>query len=143
MLVVLPALAYVVEYGSAGTVGGSRRAPGPSPRAMTLLTSGVGLAFLLYGLVVGGTLFAAADALLIGLAGGLYGARRGVRPIRDRRAAVAAGALLGVVVVAVGAASVVDLGDAVVVGTTVVLGPGVYYALTSERFDRSPRSKRL
>lgn len=124
LLVALPPAAYAVRFGANVN-------PLP-PRTTVLAGVAAGLALLVVGLLADAAAYGAADALLVSLSAAVYGTARGVRfDARTKRAAVVAGVLLGVAVVAVGVARGEPLGDWLAAATAVTLAPSVYYALTS------------
>jgi hypothetical protein len=125
-LVVLPPAAYHVRYGSR-----AERLNPVSPVGTAAVAAAAAALVLAYGLLVGGTVFAAATALLSALAGAVYARVRGARlTVRTRRRAVAGGAVTGVGVVCVGLLTA-DPASWILVGVCVVAAPALFYALTA------------
>jgi hypothetical protein len=125
--VVLPPAAYHARYGSR-----EERLNPLSPVATVVAASVVAVAVLAYGLLVGGTVFAAATALLSVLAGGVYARARGARlSVRTRRRFVAGGAVAGVGVALAGLTRGSARASWVLVGLCVVAAPTLFYALTA------------
>jgi hypothetical protein len=125
-LVVLPSAAYHVRYGSQ-----AERVNPVSPVATAVVAATVAVAVLAYGLLVGGTLFAAATALLSTLAGAVYARVSGARlTVRTRRRAVAGGAVVGVGVALVGLLTP-EPAPWILVGVCIVAAPTLFYALTA------------
>ena len=125
-LVVAPPAAYHVRYGHA-----SERLNPLSP-VQTAITALVGAGVVLgYGLLVGGTVFAAATALLAVVGGGVYARARGARlSVTTRRRTVAGGAVTGVGVVFVGLTREATA-SWLLVGLCLVAAPTLFYALTA------------
>jgi hypothetical protein len=126
----LPGVAYAVHYGAGVNP--------LSPRQTVAIGVAAAVLVLVAGLAVGEAAIGAADALLLALSAAVYASARGVRfAARSRRLAAAAGGLLGLAVVAVGAVRGAPLGDWIVVGMTLALAPSLYYALTAESLSGS------
>jgi hypothetical protein len=124
--VVAPPAAYHARYGSRG----ERLNPCP-PVVTALVTTAVALFVLGYGLLVGGTLFAAATALLAFVGGTVYARACGARlATRTRRRFVAGGAVAGVGVVLVGLTREASTAW-LLVGLCVAAAPTLFYALTA------------
>jgi hypothetical protein len=126
-VVVLPAVAYHVRYGTR-----AERLNPLSPARTAAVTGVVAVAVLAYGLLVGGAVFAAATALAAVLAGALYARAAGARlAVRTRRRFVAGGAVAGVGVVLVGLVRDTAVASWLLVGLCVVAAPTLFYALTA------------
>lgn len=127
LLLALPAAAYAAHYGVRG--------PSLPPRSVAVASTLAGAALAVGGGLAGAPATGAGSGLLVGLAGALYARSRGVGlDRRARRLAVAAGLALGGALVVVGAALGGPLGPWIAVAVAVVLGPGIYHALSVERF---------
>ncbi|MDS0296500.1 hypothetical protein [Halogeometricum luteum] len=126
LVLALPPAAYAVRHGADVN---------PLPPRATLgvgVVAGVGL--LALGLVTVQPVLGTVSAVLLSVAAGLYATARGVRLAeRTRRAAVAAGALLGVAVVAVGVVRGADLTNWVLAGIAVAFEPSLYVVLSRNR----------
>lgn len=122
----LPPAAYAVRHGA-----------GVNPlSARTTLAVGVvaAVGLLVLGLLSSRPVLGAVDAVLAAVAAGLYATARGVRlDARTRRAGVAAGALLGVGVVALGVARGDGLANWALAGVAVAFAPSLYVALSRNR----------
>jgi len=126
LAVFLPAFAYVLRV--------APPTPPVSPGRVVAASVGAG-AVVLAGAVAADALAAgAADALLVALAGSLYGHRVGFRLDPRRRLTVlAAGALAGVTVAAAGLYWTGGVGEWVLVAVALLLGPALFVALTAAR----------
>jgi hypothetical protein len=125
--VVLPPAAYHVLVGEA-----SDRLNPLTPVQTLLVTATVAVGLFAYGLLVGGTRFAAATALAAFLAGSLYARARGARlSPRTRRQFVAGGAVVGVLVVLVGLLRGTATESWLLVGLCLAAAPTFFYALTA------------
>jgi hypothetical protein len=124
--VVVPPAAYHVRYGDR-----TDRLNPLSPVTTVVVTTVVAVGVLGYGLLVGGTVFAAATALIAFLAGAVYARARGARlAFRTRRRIVAGGAVVGVGVATVGVVRGTATESWLLVGLCVVAAPTIFYALT-------------
>jgi hypothetical protein len=127
LVVGLPLATYAVKYGDL------RPLP---PRATAAVTAALGVVLLVVGPLVGDAVLGAVDAVLVFLAGRGYADVHGVGASRRvRRALVAAGGLLCVGLVGLGAVvgSAETLLPWVVAGVAAALAPSLHYALSVER----------
>ncbi|MFD1598047.1 hypothetical protein [Halobellus rarus] len=111
-----------------------------SPRATVLAGAAVGLALVVFGLVVEQPLVGVAAGGTAALGSALYGTARGVDfDPRTKRLGAAVGGLLGLGIVGVGVVSGGPLGEWLLVGTGIALVPSLYAALTLDRVGSTGR----
>ncbi|MDS0297563.1 hypothetical protein NDI76_02255 [Halogeometricum sp. S1BR25-6] len=135
LVLVLPPAAYAVRHGANVN-------PLP-PRATLAAGIAVGVGLLALGLVTVQPVLGTVSAVLAAVAAGLYATARGVRLAeRTRRAGVAAGALLGVAVVALGVVRGDELTNWVLAGVAVAFAPSLYVVLSRNRSRRGRRRTR-
>ena len=127
-----PPAAYAARFGAGlNPVAPRRTVAVGAVVGVTLLVAGFGVDRPLVGVAAGG---------LAGLGAALYGTERGVDiDARTRRAAAAAGGVVGIGIVGAGVLRGGALGEWLLVGIVVAVVPGLYAALTRERPGRSRR----
>jgi len=127
-----PAAAYATRFGAGLNP--------VAPRTTVLAGATAGVALLVAGVAVERPLVGVAAGVLAGLGAALYGTERGVAvDASTRRQVAAAGGLVGVGIVGAGVASGGALGEWLLVGIAVAVGPSLYAALTRDRPGRSRR----